>query len=231
MRIYLALIVVLTLSMSCNTSKELSSHNDFHKRKYLKGKYQQSLSSKRTKAPFKTTKADPVFSDSSEDIALEPELRIKDIPENRERNIQSDEKIESSFDERGLTAMIKDSPFFDLYPIQKFKKLKNSRTTVPAEKEDNTVGIIGFTMAMVSILSLILSGISGIGALGGIAALTAIAAFILGLVALKDFRLEPDRYKGRGFALTAVIVGVTYLALTLLAVILLAILFSNWSWG
>ena len=60
---------------------------------------------------------------------------------------------------------------------------------------------------------------------------TLIAGFVLGLAALKQINSNPERYKGRGFAYTAIIFSGAFLLIILLFLILLIVLIGGHSHG
>ncbi|MES2689668.1 MAG: DUF4190 domain-containing protein [Bacteroidota bacterium] len=88
----------------------------------------------------------------------------------------------------------------------------------PPHVDTRTVPGIAITAFVLSLASVFLSFV-------GI--FTLIAGFVLGFAALKQINENPERYKGRGFAYTAIIFSGTFLLLFLLFLVIVLVLIGS----
>lgn len=96
------------------------------------------------------------------------------------------------------------------------------RYRVPPHIDTRTVPGIAITAFVLSLVSVFLSYLGFF---------TLIAGFVLGFAALKQINSNPERYKGRGFAYTAIIFSGVFLLLILLVFLILLMVIAGHGGG
>lgn len=214
-KLHILLCFVLLLS-SCTEEKHLTAQDGFQKRKYLKGHYHVAKNfSSMTIVLEEIVLEEKSTLATTSSIGQDPKLEIIDPIMPR--------KYAVPFKSNSTTT----KPGHKTQKRSLISNLKEAKGKIASNKTDGTksrtpddrtrvnrVGLLGFISGILSIALLVLISPFGI--------LLAIPALILGLVGLGDFKQEPGKYKGRGFALTGMIIGATILFLVILLLLLFA---------
>ncbi|MFT6383493.1 MAG: hypothetical protein ACJAQR_000304 [Bacteroidia bacterium] len=109
--------------------------------------------------------------------------------------------------------------------------IKKDTSNIPKNSdplpEDNTLSLISFISAILSIIALITFSSALVG---GIGILLAIIALPLGAIAIRQFRRNPEKYRNKGLAIAGVIIGYSLSSLFLLGSLLAAVWFGAAFW-
>jgi|TARA_B110000967_G_scaffold99478_1_gene102178 hypothetical protein len=109
--------------------------------------------------------------------------------------------------------------------------IKNETIKIPKDSdpvpEANTLSLLSFISAILSIIALITFSSALVG---GIGILLAIIALPLGAIALRQFRRNPEKYRNKGLAIAGVIIGYSLSSLFLLGSLLAAAWFGSFLW-
>jgi hypothetical protein len=106
--------------------------------------------------------------------------------------------------------------------------IKNETIKIPKDSdpvpEANTLSLLSFISAILSIIALITFSSALVG---GIGILLAIIALPLGAIAIRQFRRNPEKYRNKGLAIAGVIIGYSLSSLFLLGSLLAAAWFGS----
>jgi hypothetical protein len=109
--------------------------------------------------------------------------------------------------------------------------IKNETIKIPKDSdpvpEANTLSLLSFISAILSIIALITFSSALVG---GIGILLAIIALPLGAIAIRQFRRNPEKYRNKGLAIAGVIIGYSLSSLFLLGSLLAAAWFGSFLW-
>jgi hypothetical protein len=105
------------------------------------------------------------------------------------------------------------------------EKETSSITTKNTNQDTDPLAIAAFATGLGSLLSILLSSITGF--LGFIGFFGFIAAFILGLMSLRNIKKSKGKLKGRGMAITGLIIGIGGILIFALAILLIVLLVSS----
>ncbi len=196
--------IMLSIS-SCNTSSSLTDSGMVQKRRYQKG-YHLNLKSRPTDKAEEEVLAQkeveaPLVAALDGQIAVDEQLAPKDLKALPFQKRKSESKV------REKHKNLKPTKF---RAEESSLKQKESEYRVRSQQPDyygssvkklNTVALISFLCAMVS---LIVAGIP----LG-------LAALILGIIGLSQINNYPEMYKGKGFAIVGIIIGLISIVVVL----------------
>jgi hypothetical protein len=204
----IAVILILVMVSSCKTSNDVASNKLIQKRKYTKGFYVNSHKRDKSK-PAKTTVSyskneieKELINDklTSDLIVFNEEIQKSDTQKNskKKQKYSDEEKIQIT-----LKGLINES---NEITNKKFAKINKKiariftqqdppvRNMTPAVRKLEVLGLIGF-----------FSGLIGIFVAG---LLFGSAAIILGIISLNKFSRKPGMYKGKGWAIVGLILGI-----------------------
>ncbi len=94
----------------------------------------------------------------------------------------------------------------------------------------NRTGLASFWLSAGSLIAFIIGNSAQAGAFGLVGLLAAISALVTGVISTVEFHRNPEKFKGRGYAITGITWGVgilMILAVMLLLVLLIQLLFGR----
>ena len=216
---YLNWLVFICLScviFSCKTGDTLADKGAIQKRRYQNGYHVNikaplafNKSAKRLERPI----AEPISAsiDSKVDFnRIEPNLKISAIPISKNAlsspRMRLDEEGRKRFknehqSEVSLVSKSKSMVVTSDYTHQQFLRGSDPETDYYGSKKLNVLALLSFIFAL---LSLFIAGIP----LG-------IAALVCGIIGLTQILSSPDSYKGQGFAIAGIIIGLISIVLVI----------------
>lgn len=224
-KIYSIIIAALILS-ACSTSNDVVSNKRIQKRKYTKGlnvkkthfnlnlfdkkdnselaiNKEHKESKKKANFSYNMVKENIIASNLNSNIDL---VASGKTYENNENNIS-----DNSLNNKQLIKAIKLQKKIKKSQEIISQKIENSSTDINAIKDDEPkvhgLGLAGFITSLVGLfVSPILLGILSI---------------IFGSIALSKIKKNPEKYKGKGFAVTALVLGIIEVVIIFLVVAIL----------
>ena len=203
----ISVFLILVFVSSCKTSSDVVSNGLIQKRKYTKGYYVKSIKKNKTKHE-KIVISKSIEEPAIEDIpAIHPDVRTEVARvETSKRDKTSKQKRKSLNDDR-ITITLKDILGESKNVTNKKLFKLNKRITrkfsqqdppihnyTPANRKLEALGLVSFFSALVGLF------IAGL--------LFGTAAVVLSIISLNKFSKNPGMYKGKGWAIVGLILGI-----------------------
>ena len=231
-KLYFINCVILFSFFSCTTNRDVSTNNIIQKRKYRKGFYVNIIHHKKKKTLINNKEYSETYNSSItfKDSAYEHFSENKNVvlaSSNFETDISTIIKYEKNQHlKRTITAENYKQNFTSSINQKKsspkiFPKKNKSKDNEPVKNEfigalSCVIGILAFAFVFNSFFNIVLYSVFSFDIMLPI--LAGIAAVVLGIVSLRKIKNSLTNYKGKGFAIFGLIIGLLslYLGFSLL---------------
>lgn len=203
----MSVLFIIIMAFSCKSSNDVASNNLIQKRKYMKGYYvnsQKPIKNKQkeiiiTEISNKGNNELDFVDDYNNDTELESQIDLTEIFDNsKKENLKNDDRIQITLKGIINESKIQSNKKLDKLTKKLVKKLSKRTLLYPDDdpiiKKTEPLGLVGGIIGIVSLLVLPLF----FGA----------AAIVFSAISLSKFSKNPELYKGKGWAIAGLILGV-----------------------